>query len=284
MAKRRQWSTGDTCKYEGCPKVLRYSTDNLPNSTVGEGIVGMCSVHHRQCIEDGTVKPTKIVIDWSKTHYCIECGTELCRRSTKKTDRAGRNIIGSMESVGRYICRKCNETAKRRAEGMVPMNRANKSEDGSRQQCNACLEWKDTEENFRTTKYGFRTHCKECDKKRALEYNKNNPDRHRKTHTITRYNVDYDELLLTQNNVCALCSKTPEQNALDTDNRHRYLSVDHDHTCCNKSTGVCGECVRGLLCHTCNMMLGLMEDDLDQIEKLFGGSSWGSSATKYLQR
>lgn len=62
-----------------------------------------------------------------------------------------------------------------------------------------------------------------------------------------RYNItieDYDQMLLDQNGVCALCFKQ------DT----FRLSVDHDHRCCagNKS---CGKCVRGLLCRPCNAAL-----------------------------
>jgi hypothetical protein len=29
--------------------------------------------------------------------------------------------------------------------------------------------------------------------------------------------------------------------------------VDHDHACCQKKNRSCGKCIRGLLCHTCNI-------------------------------
>jgi len=58
---------------------------------------------------------------------------------------------------------------------------------------------------------------------------------------------DYDEMLESQDNGCAICGKTPEENG-------RRLHVDHDHR-----TGK----VRGLLCHACNMLIGFAYDDID---------------------
>jgi len=62
----------------------------------------------------------------------------------------------------------------------------------------------------------------------------------------------FSELLLKQNNVCAICSN-PE-----TSKRYRSLSVDHDH-----STGK----IRGLLCSNCNRALGLLKDDILVLKK-----------------
>jgi len=51
----------------------------------------------------------------------------------------------------------------------------------------------------------------------------------------------FEALLLSQGNVCAICS-----------NRRKSMCVDHDH-----STGE----VRGILCRRCNTMLGMLGDD-----------------------
>lgn len=59
----------------------------------------------------------------------------------------------------------------------------------------------------------------------------------------------YDQLMLDQNGACAIC----RSNLAGNINSER-LYVDHDHTT--------GE-VRGLLCHPCNVAIGLMKDDPD---------------------
>ncbi len=57
--------------------------------------------------------------------------------------------------------------------------------------------------------------------------------------------ADYDRILDDQNNGCAICGKTPEENK-------QRLAVDHNHTT--------GE-VRGLLCKNCNTAIGLLGDN-----------------------
>lgn len=38
--------------------------------------------------------------------------------------------------------------------------------------------------------------------------------------------------------------------------------IDHDHKCCPTKNGTsCGKCVRGILCHYCNVAAGHMNDD-----------------------
>lgn len=62
---------------------------------------------------------------------------------------------------------------------------------------------------------------------------------------------DYDKMFETQDGRCAICRETSKKD----------LNVDHDHKCCPPKMS-CGKCIRGLLCHGCNMRLGQLESDL----------------------
>lgn len=74
----------------------------------------------------------------------------------------------------------------------------------------------------------------------------------------------FDELLALQRGRCAVCTTTEPGS--------RGWFIDHDHACC-PGIGSCGDCVRGLVCHDCNIMLGNAKDDIAILER----------AIKYLQ-
>lgn len=61
----------------------------------------------------------------------------------------------------------------------------------------------------------------------------------------------YQEMLVEQAGVCAICRK-PERAPDKASGKTKDLAVDHDH-----ATGA----VRGLLCSNCNTALGLFNDD-----------------------
>jgi len=60
-------------------------------------------------------------------------------------------------------------------------------------------------------------------------------------------------LLDQQGGCCAICGTT--------DPGKRDWNVDHDHGCCPGRGNTCGQCVRGLLCGKCNLMIGGANDD-----------------------
>lgn len=69
---------------------------------------------------------------------------------------------------------------------------------------------------------------------------------------------EYEELLKNQQGLCACCGKKQAENALDGFGKPRRFAVDHDH--------VTGE-IRGLLCHSCNVGIGLLGDAIQGLRK-----------------
>lgn len=65
----------------------------------------------------------------------------------------------------------------------------------------------------------------------------------------------YEARVVEQNGRCAVCKRTPEE----SDPRRKQLCVDHDHSCC-PGVKSCGKCIRGLVCHSCNVSMGHFQD------------------------
>ncbi len=85
-----------------------------------------------------------------------------------------------------------------------------------------------------------------------------NKDHYRGRDFQRLYGIDfgtYQQMLLDQKGVCAICSKPETKMENGT---IRLLSVDHNHT-----TGA----VRGLLCANCNMAIGYACDDVSILER-----------------
>lgn len=62
----------------------------------------------------------------------------------------------------------------------------------------------------------------------------------------------FDQLLEAQGHACGMCHRPFMDGQL--------IHVDHDHACCPDNCRSCGKCVRGLLCHACNVALGHIEN------------------------
>ncbi len=65
---------------------------------------------------------------------------------------------------------------------------------------------------------------------------------------------DFNDLLIRQGGVCAICEQPPRGDWKNNKNLH----VDHDH-----KTGQ----VRGLLCPDCNTSIGKMKDSPEMLRK-----------------
>lgn len=121
--------------------------------------------------------------------------------------------------------------------------------------CTKCeTEYPATQEFFYSRKGGklkLQSHCKDCVKEGMLKYDrpKQDPVYARNRALKIKYNLTpdaYNALLEIQGNCCAICK--------DGDKR---LVVDHCH--------VSGK-VRGLLCHQCNVALGMFKDNKTTIK------------------
>ena len=62
---------------------------------------------------------------------------------------------------------------------------------------------------------------------------------------------DFNLLLKMQGYACGMCRELFAEGQL--------IHVDHDHGYCPVKNRSCGKCVRGLLCHGCNIALGHIE-------------------------
>lgn len=100
----------------------------------------------------------------------------------------------------------------------------------------------------------------------VLAWRKANPEKHRdhlrranaksgrRHHLKSRFGItveQFDVLFATCNGICQICDQ-PERRA------GRRLSLDHDH-----ATGR----LRGFICSRCNILLGLLRDDPEMLER-----------------
>lgn len=116
--------------------------------------------------------------------------------------------------------------------------------DGAVKRCSRCGETKPEDDFHWMTKPTRRmSYCKAC---RARV------DRGNKLKSLYGITLEQYELLLRlQEGSCAICNTPPEPG--------KNLVVDHDHACCPGGRS-CGRCLRGLLCHSCNLSIGTMRD------------------------
>lgn len=66
--------------------------------------------------------------------------------------------------------------------------------------------------------------------------------------------AEYRLMLARQGGTCAVSDCMAEPTV-----------VDHDHACCDRAGSSCGACVRGLLCHNHNVLIGLAHDSAETL-------------------
>jgi len=133
--------------------------------------------------------------------------------------------------------------------------------------CPHCKKIKSIKEFYpdRNRKDGLNAYCKLCNKGYGQKYywqNKEKINKRQKKHyhkvrrgkeLETRYGLTVEQrklILENQDGVCIICKK-PE--TVKKYGHVQHLCVDHDH-----KTGE----IRGLLCYSCNALLGYAKDDI----------------------
>lgn len=131
--------------------------------------------------------------------------------------------------------------------------------------CTGCKQTKPLDGFFRDTRKPghLMSRCKVCKAQTWRNWKKKNPDfdskrywqnrdSERERHLVRKYGVTfkiYMEMLAIQDGKCAICSRPQSES--------RMLDVDHDHAT-NE--------VRGLLCSTCNRLIGYAADSVPRLQ------------------
>lgn len=136
--------------------------------------------------------------------------------------------------------------------------RENRSSDGLSYRCKECLLQQrhehrcDNVEKYRREDREYYRRKKKADTHNQLKVSQKD------TRLRSRYGLsldDYNELMEGQERKCAICLR--QETIVDREGNTRQLIIDHNH--------VTGE-RRGLLCHSCNTMLGRARDDITVLE------------------
>lgn len=144
-------------------------------------------------------------------------------------------------------------------------------------ECNQCKKTLPCTSFFKANSYarGYDYSCKECIRERKnawkreswakhkdrynkekKDYYKKYPEKQRANNLKSHYGItleQYDEMYKKQGGICAICGWVPTNVG-----RYGKLCVDHSHVT-NK--------LRGLLCHQCNLMIGIAKDKQDILLK-----------------
>jgi len=137
-------------------------------------------------------------------------------------------------------------------------------------QCIACGEEEPISKFAKKTGAAFgKSRCLKCERKKDASYRRKYRKKRKQVEAINRmkktYNItpdDYDKILASQQNACAICRATTNQKQA----RHfGIFDIDHCHDT-NK--------IRGLLCGSCNRGIGQLKHSVDILK----------SAIAYLKR
>jgi hypothetical protein len=173
----------------------------------------------------------------------------------EKVGKFKREIRHDVRESDPKKCLKCGEL-----KPLIEFTIHNRARGYHRNLCHDCE--KEMKREYCKTPQGKKTYAewRELNQEKVVRYKefyKNDPthvERTKQYHKRKRLMDDYgltldayNEILKEQGGCCAIC----ESGTADMNGRKNMFHVDHDH-----NTGK----IRGLLCHNCNVSLGLMKD------------------------
>ena len=99
---------------------------------------------------------------------------------------------------------------------------------------------------------------KESEIERNAEYHRDNREKVAQRNRNRRHGINqewFDAKVKKQDNRCAICYKEFESTP----------HIDHNHACCPVLRS-CDKCRRGLLCSSCNVMIGMSQESEENLQ------------------
>jgi hypothetical protein len=202
---------------------------------------GLCQTHYRRLRKygDASAFAPPRARTGSTDHRALSAREKAERLSDRRAARThcinGHALSGGNALVGRegaVTCRTCRDEQQARYQRRTI---------DARTHCRAGHLL--TENNTYVRKNGVRQ-CNACVRSHHLR------------HLYGMSVESFDGMLERQDGKCAVCRVS----LMVEDREDRAAHVDHDHSCCPGPQS-CGDCVRGILCRGCNLMLGNAHDD-----------------------
>lgn len=159
--------------------------------------------------------------------------------------------------------KRCSSCKEEKDVSEFPKNKGTSS--GLNAQCRVCsskkhaIYYRMNKSKIQDSHRRWRLNNPETHRARGRRWTRKNPEKAKAMYVRSDHGISMDEFQKmhdSQKGLCKVCSK-PERAIYR--GKTRSLCIDHNH-----KTGK----IRGLLCHRCNVALGLLEDDFRIVESL----------------